>query len=254
MQIIAHADGACSGNPGPGGWAFSYALGRGEVQGSGRSPATTNNQMELTAFLSLLRSLIDQPETASRKVAEVVFRLDSEYVVNGSKTWLKDWKARGWRTASKKPVANVEIWREIDASLEALRAFGPTLTFVWVKGHSGDAGNERVDALAQAEAQEALREARAPGFSPIEHRPAGNPEPSLSDIFAAALSADKPADESADQSADQSANSGAQREHLLAAALHALNSLPRAPIMGRFGEEFADTYVLAAAIERRLRG
>jgi ribonuclease HI len=137
-------DGACSGNPGPGGWAFILrhpASGK-ELQRAGAELATTNNRMELIAVIEGLKALT----TPSR----VELTSDSQYVLNGLKEWLSAWKARGWRTASKKPVKNEDLWRALDelASRHDIR-------FHWIRGHRGHAENERCDQLAVA-AREAL--------------------------------------------------------------------------------------------------
>ena len=137
-------DGACSGNPGPGGWAFILrhpASGK-ELERAGAELATTNNRMELIAVIEGLKALT----TPSR----VELTSDSQYVLNGLKEWLSAWKARGWRTASKKPVKNEDLWRALDelASRHDIR-------FHWIRGHRGHAENERCDQLAVA-AREAL--------------------------------------------------------------------------------------------------
>jgi ribonuclease HI len=137
-------DGACSGNPGPGGWAFILrhpASGK-ELERAGAELETTNNRMELIAVIEGLKALT----TPSR----VELTSDSQYVLNGLKEWLSAWKARGWRTASKKPVKNEDLWRALDelASRHDIR-------FHWIRGHRGHAENERCDQLAVA-AREAL--------------------------------------------------------------------------------------------------
>jgi ribonuclease HI len=128
-------DGACKGNPGPGGWGAWMRSGDRERELFGGEPLTTNNRMELTAVIEGLRALT--------RPCRVTLHVDSTYVMNGVQRWLAGWKRNGWRTADKKPVKNAELWRELDAEVAR-----HTITWVWVKGHSGDPGNERADALA----------------------------------------------------------------------------------------------------------
>ncbi len=130
-------DGACSGNPGPGGWAYVLrhpATGR-ERQSSGGERQTTNNRMELTAVIRGLEALT--------KPSVVHLYSDSEYVLNGLSTWLAGWKRKGWKTSAKKPVKNAELWRRLDELMQT-----HDLRFHWVRGHAGHEENERVDALA----------------------------------------------------------------------------------------------------------
>lgn len=137
-------DGACSGNPGPGGWAYVLrhpASGK-EVEGSGGERLTTNNRMELRAVIEGLGAI--------RRPSRVELYSDSEYVLKGLEEWMAGWKARGWRTAAKKPVKNVELWRRLD---ELVREH--EVSFHWVKGHSDHPENERCDALAVAAARRA---------------------------------------------------------------------------------------------------
>lgn len=138
-RVELYTDGACSGNPGPGGWAFILkhpASGK-EREGSGAEHDTTNNRMELLAAIRGLEALT--------KPSRVDLYSDSQYVLNGLKEWIKSWKARGWRTADKKPVKNQELWEELDelASRHEIR-------FHWVRGHSEHVENERCDRLAVA--------------------------------------------------------------------------------------------------------
>ncbi|MBL8762807.1 MAG: ribonuclease HI [Phycisphaerae bacterium] len=130
-------DGACSGNPGPGGWGYvlRHPVSGVEREGSGGEAATTNNRMELAAVIEGLRAL--------RVPSRVELHSDSKYVLQGLEEWLDQWKARGWRTAGKKPVKNSELWRELDV----LRA-RHELRFHWVRGHAGHPENERCDRLA----------------------------------------------------------------------------------------------------------
>lgn len=128
-------DGACRGNPGPGGWGALLAVRGEEKELAGAELATTNNRMELTAVIRALEAL-KRPVTAR-------LYTDSEYVRRGITEWLPAWKARGWRTADRKPVKNQDLWQQ----LERL-ANGHRIEWHWVRGHSGNPGNERVDALA----------------------------------------------------------------------------------------------------------
>ena len=134
-EVVIYTDGACKGNPGPGGWGAWLKSGEHEKELWGGEPATTNNRMELTAVIEALASL-------KRRSTDVIYT-DSEYVRNGITSWIHNWKERGWKTADKKPVKNVELWQRLDGL-----AAGHDMTWRWVKGHSGDPGNERADALA----------------------------------------------------------------------------------------------------------
>jgi ribonuclease HI len=133
--IDVYTDGACKGNPGPGGWGAWLKSGEHEKELFGGERLTTNNRMELTAVIEALAVL--------KTKTQVTIYTDSEYVRNGITTWIHGWKARGWKTADKKPVKNVELWQRLD-SLNSSHA----VTWRWVKGHSGDPGNERADGLA----------------------------------------------------------------------------------------------------------
>lgn len=133
--IEIFTDGACKGNPGPGGWGAWLRCGKHEKELCGGEPLTTNNRMELLAVIRALESL-KRPSRA--RVAT-----DSQYVQKGISEWIKGWKARGWRTSSKAPVKNVDLWQELDA-----QASRHEIEWVWVKGHAGHDGNERADALA----------------------------------------------------------------------------------------------------------
>jgi ribonuclease HI len=136
-RIEIYTDGACRGNPGPGGWAATLSLGEHFRELSGAEAATTNNRMELTAVIEALSAL--------KRESRVRVFTDSEYVRRGITEWLKAWKARDWRTADKKPVKNRDLWERLDAI-----AARHDVEWRWVKGHSGVPGNERVDALANA--------------------------------------------------------------------------------------------------------
>ena len=136
-RIEIYTDGACRGNPGPGGWAATLSLGEHFRELSGAEAATTNNRMELTAVIEALSAL--------KRESRVRVFTDSEYVRRGITEWLRAWKARDWRTADKKPVKNRDLWERLDAV-----AARHDIEWRWVKGHSGVPGNERVDALANA--------------------------------------------------------------------------------------------------------
>jgi ribonuclease HI len=135
-HLEIYADGACRGNPGPGGWGALLLFDGREKELSGSEALTTNNRMELTAVIRALESL-KKPGTSARVYT------DSQYVIKGIEEWIGNWKARGWRTADKKPVKNQDLWEQLDA-LAALHS----LEWHWVRGHSGVVGNERVDQLA----------------------------------------------------------------------------------------------------------
>lgn len=136
-RVTAYTDGACSGNPGPGGWGVLLQWGDHERELSGGDAETTNNRMELLAAITALESL-------KRDVPIDVYT-DSTYVRNGITDWLKNWKARGWKTADRKPVKNADLWRRLEQAVA-----GHDVTWHWVKGHAGHDGNERADALARA--------------------------------------------------------------------------------------------------------
>ncbi len=136
-QIEIHTDGACKGNPGPGGWGVLLRSGTLEKELFGGELETTNNRMELTAVIQALAAL--------KRPCKVALYLDSEYVRKGITEWIHGWKARGWRTAAKQPVKNVELWQRLDALVATA---GHQIQWHWVKGHAGDPGNERADALA----------------------------------------------------------------------------------------------------------
>jgi ribonuclease HI len=131
-------DGACSGNPGPGGWGAILRYGAVEKELAGGEPATTNNRMELMAAIAALEAL--------KRPAKVRLYTDSMYVKDGITKWVHGWKKNAWRTADKKPVKNVELWQRLDAAAKPHE-----IEWLWVKGHSGHPENERVDALARDE-------------------------------------------------------------------------------------------------------
>ncbi len=134
-MVRIYPDGSCKGNPGKGGWGAVIKAASGERELSGNEPQTTNNRMELTAVIRALESL------ESPSVVEV--HTDSQYVQKGISEWLPDWKRRGWRTADKKPVKNVDLWQQLERLASAHR-----ISWHWVKGHAGHPENERADALA----------------------------------------------------------------------------------------------------------
>ena len=136
-MIEIYTDGACRGNPGPGGWAVLLMQGKHEREISGAEALTTNNRMELTAVIRALEAL-KRPVRAS-------LYTDSEYVRRGVREWLPQWKSRGWRTAARKPVKNKDLWERLDELVAAHE-----IEWHWVPGHAGVVGNERVDALANA--------------------------------------------------------------------------------------------------------
>jgi ribonuclease HI len=146
--VEIYTDGACSGNPGPGGWGavLSYGGREKELYG-GSAELTTNNRMELMAAIQALESLT--------RPAKVRLHTDSSYLRNGITGWLAGWKRNGWRTASKQPVKNEDLWRRLDAA-----AAKHDVQWLWVKGHAGDPGNERADALANRGMAEAMAAAR----------------------------------------------------------------------------------------------
>ena len=134
-EVVIYTDGACSGNPGPGGWGAILTFGDKEKELFGGEPHTTNNRMELMAAIQALEALT--------RPCKVELHTDSQYVRNGITTWIHGWKKRGWLTADKKPVKNVELWQRLDEQAQR-----HDVRWHWVKGHAGDPGNERADALA----------------------------------------------------------------------------------------------------------
>jgi ribonuclease HI len=135
-QVQLITDGACLGNPGPGGWAYILRFGKHTREVFGSDPHTTNNRMELTAAMEGLRSL--------KEPCKVEVITDSEYLKNGITTWIHGWKRNGWKTADKKPVKNAELWQRLDAALKPHE-----VRWHWVKGHAGHDENERADQLAR---------------------------------------------------------------------------------------------------------
>jgi len=135
-RVTIHTDGACSGNPGPGGWGAILTFGDQKKELMGGEPHTTNNRMELMAAISALEAL--------KRPCTVDLHTDSEYLKNGITSWIHGWKKNGWRTSDKKPVKNIDLWQRLD-DLAAQH----DVEWRWVEGHAGIAGNERADALAR---------------------------------------------------------------------------------------------------------
>lgn len=135
-HIEIYTDGACSGNPGPGGWGALMRSGAHEKEIYGGEAETTNNRMEMMAVIEALKSL--------KKRSKVTLYTDSKYVLQGATEWLDGWKAKGWKTASKKPVKNKDLWQQIDEFVSA-----HDVKFIWVKGHSDHPENDRADELAR---------------------------------------------------------------------------------------------------------
>ena len=143
-EVTIHTDGACSGNPGPGGWGAILTFGDHEKELRGGEVHTTNNRMELMAAISALEAL--------KRPCTVNIYTDSEYLKGGITGWINGWKRNGWRTADKKPVKNVDLWQRLDAALQRHQ-----VNWHWVRGHAGHVMNERADRLAR----EAIAEIRA---------------------------------------------------------------------------------------------
>ncbi len=135
-HVEIFTDGACSGNPGPGGWGAILRAGGHEKEMSGGEKATTNNRMEMMAVIRSLAALT--------KPSSVILHTDSRYVLDGATKWIKNWKKNGWKTADKKPVKNDDLWRLLEVEAER-----HDIKWVWVRGHDGHAENERADALAR---------------------------------------------------------------------------------------------------------
>ena len=146
--IEIYADGACKGNPGPGGWGAWLAYDGLEKELCGGEPLTTNNRMELTAVIRALEAL--------KRPLKVRVHTDSVYVQKGISEWIHGWKVRGWRTSDKKPVKNDDLWRELDTLAQQHQ-----IEWIWVKGHAGNAGNERADALANKGVDQILNKTAA---------------------------------------------------------------------------------------------
>ena len=135
-EVEIFTDGACSGNPGPGGWGAILRMAGKERELSGGEPATTNNRMELMAVIAGLEAL--------QRPCKVRLTTDSKYVLDGATKWIKGWKRNGWKTADKKPVKNVDLWQRLDVAMKE-----HDVRWHWVKGHAGHPENERADQLAR---------------------------------------------------------------------------------------------------------
>ena len=133
--VIIYTDGACRGNPGPGGWGVLIENGESSKQLYGGDISTTNNKMELTAAIMALKEI--------KEPCEIILYTDSKYVLQGIEEWIYNWKKRDWRGANKKPVKNIDLWKELDELRDE-----HNIKWNWVKGHSGDPGNETADMLA----------------------------------------------------------------------------------------------------------
>ena len=137
-EIVIYTDGACSGNPGPGGWGALMIAGKHRKEIFGGEPDTTNNRMELQAAIEALKAI------KPGYTGHITLWTDSTYVMKGITEWIHGWKKRGWRKSDKKPVVNVDLWKELDAARQ-----NKNLTWKWVKGHDGVEGNEIADELAR---------------------------------------------------------------------------------------------------------
>ena len=135
-EVVIYTDGACSGNPGPGGWGVVLSWNGTEKELHGGEPQTTNNRMELTAAIQALAAL--------QRPSQVQLHTDSKYVLDGITKWINGWQRNGWLTAAKKPVKNADLWQQLTKAIERHE-----VTWTWVKGHAGDPGNERADELAR---------------------------------------------------------------------------------------------------------
>jgi ribonuclease HI len=147
QHVVVHTDGACSGNPGPGGWGAILQWGDHQKELKGGEPHTTNNRMELTAAIMALESL--------KRPCAVDLHTDSEYLRQGITGWINNWKRNGWKTSDRKPVKNVDLWQRLDAALARHK-----VNWHWVRGHSGHDLNERADELARAAIAEIRTAAR----------------------------------------------------------------------------------------------
>ncbi|MFM8758642.1 MAG: ribonuclease HI [Methylophilaceae bacterium] len=148
MQAVTiYADGACKGNPGPGGWGVWLRMGEHQRELCGGEAMTTNNRMELMAVIEGLKAL--------KRTCEIAIYTDSVYVQKGMTEWIHAWRQRGWRTSDKKPVKNEDLWRELDQLAQ-----GHQIQWHWVKGHAGHPGNERAEALANEGFEKVLAQAK----------------------------------------------------------------------------------------------
>lgn len=143
-KVTIYTDGACSGNPGPGGWGALLHYKEKEKELYGYDPQTTNNRMELKAAIEALRAI--------NRSVKIDLYTDSTYVRNGMTEWIEGWKAKGWKGANRKPIKNVDLWQELDAEVQK-----HNVTFHWVKGHAGHPGNERADELARRGIEENMK-------------------------------------------------------------------------------------------------
>ncbi len=150
QSVTIYTDGACKGNPGPGGWGVLLQSGEVRKELFGGELNTTNNRMEIMAVIEALSAL--------KRPCHITLYLDSEYVRKGITEWIAGWKARGWRTAAKAPVKNVDLWQRLDA---LVAGSGHRIDWRWVRGHAGDPGNERADALANRGVEQVLAQARS---------------------------------------------------------------------------------------------
>jgi ribonuclease HI len=147
-DAVIYTDGACSGNPGPGGWGAMLRYGDVEKDLHGSDPSTTNNRMELMAAIQALEAL--------NRPVKVTLYTDSKYLLDGITKWVAGWQRNGWMTSAKQPVKNVDLWQRL------VKALAPhQVTWLWVKGHNGDPGNERADELARLGIAEAVATARS---------------------------------------------------------------------------------------------
>ena len=144
--VDIYTDGACKGNPGPGGWGVLLRSATTHKELFGGELGTTNNRMEMMAVIEALSAL--------KRPCHVTLHVDSQYVLKGMTQWLAGWKTRGWKTASKEPVKNVDLWQRLDALVSGA---GHQIEWHWVRGHDGDPGNERADALANQGVEQVLR-------------------------------------------------------------------------------------------------
>jgi len=144
--IDIYTDGACKGNPGPGGWGVLLKAADSQKELFGGELATTNNRMEMTAVIEALSAL--------KRPCQVRLHVDSQYVLKGMTEWLPGWKARGWKTAAKAPVKNVDLWQRLD---HLVSSAGHKIEWRWVRGHDGDPGNEQADVLANRGVEQALQ-------------------------------------------------------------------------------------------------
>ena len=135
-EVTIYTDGACSGNPGPGGWGALLQFGEHERELKGGERNTTNNRMELTAAIAALETL--------KRTCKIHLHTDSTYLRDGMTSWIHNWKRNGWRTTAKKPVKNVDLWQRLDEAIQS-----HDIEWHWIKGHAGDPGNEAADALAR---------------------------------------------------------------------------------------------------------